>query len=160
IIMTSNIGSELIRSNFELMDEDNKEEIIDKTRNLVYDLLKQSVRPEFLNRIDEVIMFRPLSREDIRGIVEIQLKQLKAKLLEQDIHLTVTPHAMDWLTEEGYSPEFGARPLKRVIQQRVLKQLSKQMLRNEVVPGSRIVLDVFDDIVVFRQAIKEEELVD
>jgi ATP-dependent Clp protease ATP-binding subunit ClpB len=160
IIMTSNIGSDIIRDNFERIDAENEEEIVDKTRNLVYELLKQSVRPEFLNRIDEVIMFRPLSREDIRGIVEIQLNHLKENLKGQDIHLTITPHAMDWLADAGYSPEFGARPLKRVIQQRVLKQLSKQMLRNEITPGSQVVLDVFDDVVVFRQAIKEEELAD
>jgi ATP-dependent Clp protease ATP-binding subunit ClpB len=159
IIMTSNIGSDLIRDNFERMVEGEEEEMIDKTRNLLFDLLKKSVRPEFLNRIDEVIMFRPLSRKDIRGIVELQLNSLKTMLAEQGINLTVTPHAMDWLADEGYNPEFGARPLKRVIQKRVLKQLSKQLLANTVQPGQQLILDVFDDVVVFRQAIKKEETV-
>ncbi|MEL6837316.1 MAG: ATP-dependent chaperone ClpB [Bacteroidota bacterium] len=158
VIMTSNIGSDIISDNFERMVEGEEEETIDKTRQLLFDLLKKSVRPEFLNRIDEIIMFRPLSRKDIRGIVDIQLRALKATLQEQNISMTITPQAMDWLADEGYNPEFGARPLKRVIQKRVLKQLSKQMLQGSVQAGSHIVLDVFDDVVVFRQAIKAEEL--
>lgn len=157
IIMTSNIGSDIIRENFSRIDRGNEEEIVDNTRNLVYELLKKSVRPEFLNRIDEVIMFRPLSRKDIRGIVEIQLNQLKHTLAEQGISLAITPQAMDWLAHEGYHPEFGARPLKRVIQKRVLRQLSRQMLEGTIEPESHIVLDVFDDVVVFRKAVKAEE---
>ncbi|NUQ23484.1 MAG: ATP-dependent chaperone ClpB [Saprospiraceae bacterium] len=156
IIMTSNIGSDIIRENFERMKEEDKDEVIEKTKNLVFEILKQSVRPEFLNRIDEVIMFRPLSKSDIRGIVELQLNDLRKMLAKQDIKLTITPQAMDWLAEEGYHPEFGARPLKRVIQKRVLNQLSKQMLLGEIVPNSRIVLDVFDEVVVFRQPVKTE----
>ncbi|PHN07962.1 ATP-dependent chaperone ClpB [Flavilitoribacter nigricans] len=157
IIMTSNIGSDIIRENFSRIDEENEEEIVDNTRNLVYELLKKSVRPEFLNRIDEVIMFRPLSRKDIRGIVEIQLNSLKHTLAEQGISLAITPQAMDWLADEGYHPEFGARPLKRVIQKRVLRQLSRQMLEGTIEPDSHMVLDVFDDVVVFRKAVKPEE---
>jgi ATP-dependent Clp protease ATP-binding subunit ClpB len=159
IIMTSNIGSDVIRDNFERMVEGEEEETIEKTRNLLFELLKQTVRPEFLNRIDEIIMFRPLSRKDIRGILDLQLRGLKSKLQEQGITMSVTPEAIDWLAAEGYSPEFGARPLKRVIQKRVLKQLSKQLLENSVQTGTHIVLDVFDDVVVFRKAIKEDELV-
>ena len=102
-------------------------------------------------------MFRPLSRKDIRGIVEIQLNQLKHTLAEQGISLAITPQAMDWLAHEGYHPEFGARPLKRVIQKRVLRQLSRQMLEGTIEPESHIVLDVFDDVVVFRKAVKAEE---
>lgn len=158
IIMTSNIGSDIIRENFERINDDNREEVVEKTRNMVYELLKQTVRPEFLNRIDDVTMFKPLSRKDIRGIVEIQLHALKQQLQEQGISLSITPQTMDWLAEEGYSPEFGARPLKRVIQKRVLKQLSRQMLMDQIQTGSHLVLDVFDDVVVFRKAIKEEEL--
>lgn len=130
---------------------------MEQAEQLVFDLLKRSVRPEFLNRIDEIIMFSPLSRKDIRGIVELQLNDLKATLAEQDISIMVAPEAMDWLAEEGYHPEFGARPLKRLIQKKVLKQLSKQILLGQVQPGSHIVLDIFDGVVVFRQAIKEEE---
>ncbi len=159
IIMTSNIGSDYIRDNFASINKDNEEEIIEKTENVVYDLLKKSVRPEFLNRIDEVVMFRPLSKKDIRQIVELQLGNVRRVLAEQEITLAVTPQAMDWLADEGYNPEFGARPLKRVIQKRVLRQLSKQMLQGEVVAGSHIVLDVFDDVVVFRKAITPAETV-
>ncbi|MEZ4992935.1 MAG: ATP-dependent chaperone ClpB [Saprospiraceae bacterium] len=158
IIMTSNIGSDIIRENFSKMTEADEDEVVEKTRNMVFDLLKRTVRPEFLNRIDDVIMFRPLSRKDIRDIVEIQLKALKASLAEQNISLAITPQAMDWLAEEGYHPEFGARPLKRVIQKSVLRQLSRQMLDGSIEPNSHIVLDVFDDVVVFRKAVKPEEI--
>ncbi|MEZ5042922.1 MAG: ATP-dependent chaperone ClpB [Saprospiraceae bacterium] len=157
VIMTSNMGSDIIRENFQGMNDTNKEEIIENTQQLVFDLLKRNVRPEFLNRIDEIIMFSPLSRKDIRGIVELQLNGLRADLAAQNITMKITPEAMDWLAEEGYHPEFGARPLKRLIQKKVLKQLSKQMLMGQVKPGSHVVLDIFDGVVVFRQAIKEEE---
>jgi ATP-dependent Clp protease ATP-binding subunit ClpB len=159
VIMTSNIGSEIIRKNFEHMKPGEEEEVIERTQALAFELLKQSVRPEFLNRIDEVIMFRPLSLQDIGGIVGLQLQQLKATLAKQDIYLTITPEAMEWLASEGYQPEFGARPLKRVIQKRVLNELSKQMLLRKVLPQSKVVLDVFDGQVVFRAPIKEEEAV-
>jgi len=157
VIMTSNIGSDLIRENFEKINEGNRDEIIEKTKNMVFELLKQSVRPEFLNRIDETIMFRPLTKKDIRGIVELQLQEVRAMLAKQEISLNVTPEAMTWLAEEGYHPEFGARPLKRVIQKRVLNQLSKQMLLGDVQPKSKLVLDVFGDVVVFRQPAKALE---
>jgi len=156
IIMTSNIGSDIIRENFERMTEENKEEVYEKTRNLVMELLKQSVRPEFLNRIDEVIMFRPLSKSDIRAIVELQLNEVRKVLAKQEIELEVTPHAMDWLADEGFHPEFGARPLKRVIQKRVLNELSRQILMGKVKPKDRVVLDVFDGTVVFRPPVKAE----
>lgn len=156
VIMTSNIGSDIIRENFERMDETNEEEIIEKTQNLVYELLKQSVRPEFLNRIDEVIMFKPLSRKDIRGIVEIQLRDLVEKLAKQHIQLQVSTEALDWLASEGFHPEFGARPLKRLIQKKVMNTLSKEMLSGKVTANSHIVLDVFDGQVVFRAPIGEE----
>ncbi|MCB9286950.1 MAG: ATP-dependent chaperone ClpB [Lewinellaceae bacterium] len=159
IIMTSNIGSGLIRDNFANMAPGEEEVVIENTREQVFELLKQAVRPEFLNRIDEVIMFRPLSRKDIRQIVELQLSELRQTLAQQEIQLSIAPQAMDWLAEEGYHPEFGARPLKRVIQKRVLNELSKQMLLNKVQPRSHIVLDVFDDKVVFRAPIREEELI-
>ncbi|MCB9040732.1 MAG: ATP-dependent chaperone ClpB [Lewinellaceae bacterium] len=159
VIMTSNIGSGLIRDNFANMAPGEEEEVIDKTREQVFELLKQAVRPEFLNRIDEVIMFRPLSRKDIRQIVELQLNELRQTLAQQEITLSIAPAAMQWLAEEGYHPEFGARPLKRVIQKRVLNELSKQMLLNKVQPKSHIVLDVFGDKVVFRAPIKEEEAI-
>jgi len=157
IIMTSNMGSDIIRSNFEKITDDNYEEIVDKTREAVFGLLKQNVRPEFLNRIDETILFRPLTRRNIRSIVDIQLQEVIDKLAEQEITLTVTSEAKDWLADEGYNPEFGARPLKRVIQKKVLNELSKQMLLGKIPAGSQIVLDVFDGVVVFRQPVREEE---
>ena len=118
---------------------------------MVFDLLKQAMRPEFLNRIDDVIMFRPLSKQDIRDIARLQLNQLTNVLKEQGITLDVTSQAIDWLAEEGFHPEFGARPLKRVIQKYILKELSKQMLLNKILPDSHVLLDVFDGTVVFRQ---------
>jgi ATP-dependent Clp protease ATP-binding subunit ClpB len=158
VIMTSNIGSDLIRERFSHIDGDNEDRIVEETKEELFNVLKQTVRPEFLNRIDDVVMFRPLNRTDIRQIVELQLNEVRKQLAEQDIVLTMTNEAMDWLAAEGYSPEFGARPLKRVIKKRVLRQLSKQMLESSVTPGSQLVLDVFDDVVVFRQAREQEQV--
>ncbi len=158
VIMTSNIGSEIIRENFERMKPGEEEEVIERSRALAMELLKQSLRPEFLNRIDDVIVFRPLSRKDIRRIVELQLNQLRETLRKQGIQLTVAHEAMGWLAEEGYHPEFGARPLKRVIQKYVLNELSRQMLQQKVLPQSQVVLDVFDGQVVFRAPLKEEQV--
>jgi ATP-dependent Clp protease ATP-binding subunit ClpB len=158
IIMTSNMGSNIIRENFANMVPGDEELVIEDTREQVFELLKQSVRPEFLNRIDETIMFRPLSRTDIGQIVDLQLEELRTNLAKQQIQLTIADEAKKWLADKGYHPEFGARPLKRVIQKKVLNEMSKQMLMQKVMPDSTVVLDVFDDKIVFRQPIKEEEL--
>jgi len=158
IIMTSNLVSNIIRDNFANMVPGEEEAVIDETRDQVFDLLKHSVRPEFLNRIDETIMFRPLSRKDISKIVDLQLEELRSNLAKQQIQLTVAGAAKEWLADKGYNPEFGARPLKRIIQKKVLNALSKQMLQQKINPDSNVVLDVFDDKIVFRQPIKEEEL--
>jgi ATP-dependent Clp protease ATP-binding subunit ClpB len=152
IIMTSNIGSDLIQSNFAGM-KGNDEEVIAKTEEMVFEVLKKSVRPEFLNRIDEVIMFKPLTRADIRKITEIQLDNLKGVLKKQDIELEISPEAMDWLAKEGFNPEFGARPLKRVIQRKVMNELADALLLNKIAPNSKAVLDIFDGKVVFRKPI-------
>jgi ATP-dependent Clp protease ATP-binding subunit ClpB len=128
------------------------------TKEELFGLLKQTVRPEFLNRIDDIVMFKPLSRQNIREIVELQLIKVREQLENQNIVLTIAPEAMDWLAAEGYSPEFGARPLKRVIKKRVLRQLSKQMLEGSVTAGSHMVLDVFDGVVVFRKARDNERV--
>ncbi|MBK8700621.1 MAG: ATP-dependent chaperone ClpB [Saprospiraceae bacterium] len=151
VIMTSNIGSDLIRDNFEKMKAGEEDEVTERTKEAVFAILKGSVRPEFLNRIDEVIMFRPLNRKDIAVIVKIQLKDLEETLAKQEITLEYTPEFLDWLAYEGYQPEFGARPLKRVITKKVLHALSKQLLLNKIQPKSKILLDVFDGTVVFRQ---------
>lgn len=156
IIMTSNIGSDLIRDSFANMLPGEEENVIQETQFKVFELLKRSVRPEFLNRIDETIMFRPLSRADIGQIVALQLHELQSTLAKQQIQLSIAEEARQWLADKGYHPEFGARPLKRVIQKKVLNELSKQMLLRKVVPNSRVVLDVFDDQIVFRQPIEKE----
>jgi len=149
IIMTSNIGSHLIQDNFTELNEFNREEVIAKTRNEVFELLKKSIRPEFLNRIDEVIMFTPLSRDEIGEIVSLQFNHLQKQLAEMDITLEASPEALDWLAQLGYDPQFGARPLKRVIQKRVLNELSKEILGGKVSKDSNIKIDVFDNKFVF-----------
>ena len=159
IIMTSNIGSDIIRENFEQITAENQEEIISETETLVFEILKKSVRPEFLNRIDDVIMFRPLSLRDIRMITELQLHQVSKLLKQQEIELEFTPQAMDWLAEEGFHPEFGARPLKRLIQKKILNKLSKEILLKNIEPRSKLVLDVFDGTVVFRQPTNADNVV-
>ncbi len=160
IIMTSNIGSDIIRENFENITDENREEVVERTREQVFELLKRSVRPEFLNRIDEIIMFQPLTRKDINAIVELQLRQVAKLAAKQDITLTWTQAAVDFIAEEGFHPEFGARPVKRVIQKYVLNELSRQILLGTVQPKSHVVLDVFDGKVVFRAPRKGEEPVE
>lgn len=150
IIMTSNIGSHLIQENFDTMDEFNKEDVLAKTKNEVFELLKKTIRPEFLNRIDEVIMFEPLNREDVANIVKIQFKQIADRLAEQHISISATDEAIEWLGELGYDPHYGARPVKRVLQKQVLNELSKQLLADKVDKTKEIVLDVFDKQFVFR----------
>jgi ATP-dependent Clp protease ATP-binding subunit ClpB len=150
IIMTSNIGSTLIQENFEGMTEKNKEEILAKTKTEVYEILKKSIRPEFLNRIDEVIMFEPLNRNDINKIVEIQFNNVAKLLAEQGVKMSATPEAIDWLAQLGYDPQFGARPVKRVMQKQVLNELSKQILGGTIDKDKEIVLDMFDNKFVFR----------
>ncbi len=165
IIMTSNIGSHLIQENMEKMDEFNRANILDATKGAVMELLKKTVRPEFLNRIDEVIMFNPLTKEDVKKIVVIQLEMLQHKLGELGIKLTTSDYALEWIANKGFDPQFGARPIKRVIQKSVLDELSKQLLAGKVEKNSEIVMDVFDDPdsktgagnIVFRKPIKESE---
>ena len=150
--MTSNIGSHLIQENFEKMNESNKDEVMAKTKMEVFDLLKKSVRPEFLNRIDETIMFTPLTREDVHRIVELQFNSVANMLKESDIVLSATSAAIDWLAQLGFDPQFGARPVKRVIQKRVLNELSKQILAGTVQKDSQIVLDLENNEFVFHNA--------
>ena len=138
IIMTSNTGSSLIQERFEHLNDDNRDELVAKTKVEVYDLLKKSIRPEFLNRIDEVIMFTPLSREEIMDIVQLQFNHLKHQLSEMGIELEASAEALEWLGELGYDPQFGARPLKRVMQKEVLNQLSKEILAGTVHKDSKI----------------------
>jgi ATP-dependent Clp protease ATP-binding subunit ClpB len=157
IIMTSNMGSHLIQENFESMTESNKDEILAKTKIEVFELLKKNIRPEFLNRIDETIMFTPLTRENVHKIVELQFGGVSKMLKENDIKLSATDEAIDWLAQLGFDPQFGARPVKRVIQKRVLNELSKQILAGKVHKDSEIVLDLNKTELVFKNISKKEE---
>lgn len=157
IIMTSNIGAHLIQDNMEHMTELNKEEVLAKTRLEVFEMLKKSIRPEFLNRIDEIIMFSPLTREEIQQIVSLQFDALVKRLQENDIHLSITPAATEWLAQLGYDPQFGARPLKRVIQKKIMNELSKQILSGAIHKDSSIEVDLdANNNFVFRNAISAE----
>ncbi len=141
IIMTSNIGSHIIQENLEKVNEENREEIVNQTRKQVFDLLKKSIKPEFLNRIDEIIMFQSLTREEVREIVELQLKIIQKMLEKSSIKLTITKKAVDFISIVGFDPQFGARPIKRVIQKNLLNELSKMILEEKVDKNSVIVVD-------------------
>ncbi len=146
IIMTSNMGSQVIRDNFAKMTDENKAETVEKTKEQVLEMLKQTIRPEFLNRIDEIIMFTPLNRNEIEEIVGLQIKSIQAMLRRSSgIELEVTPAALSYLADEGYDPEFGARPVKRVIHRMVLNRLSKDILAQTVDKDKPIIIDVDKD---------------
>ena len=150
IIMTSNMGSQIIQANFEDVTELNKEEVVEKTKREVLTLLRQTIRPEFLNRIDEVIMFQPLLQNDIREIIKIQLYDLKHQLEKNGVQLEFTDYALDYLAENGFDPQFGARPLKRLIQKQIVNELSKKLLGGSIDKSKPVLVDVFDGLVVFR----------
>ena len=149
IIMTSNMGSNVIRENFSKMTPENRGETIEQTKEQVLDMLKQTIRPEFLNRIDEIIMFTPLNEREIEEIVGLQVNAIRKMLAVNGIALEVTPKALHFLAEEGYDPEFGARPVKRAIHRLVLNQLSKDILAQKVDKEPPIIIDVKDDQLVF-----------
>lgn len=159
IIMTSNLGSDIIMRNFDGVTEAELDITLAKTEMEMMEMLRHTMKPEFLNRIDETILFKPLNKGDVRAIVEIQLRHLVEHLKEQDIRLTATKEAIMHLSESGFDPQFGARPIKRLIQKRVLNELSKQILAGKVSRGQDLVLDVFDGEFAFRKPIKEEEKV-
>jgi len=149
IIMTSNIGSMLIQEKLKTINEQNREKVLDQTREEVLDLLKKTIRPEFLNRIDEVIMFTPLTEKEIAKIVRLQLKKIEEMLLANDIHLEVTDEAIQLLAAEGFDPQYGARPLKRVLQREILNILSKMILADEIKKDKKIVISVKNDNLQF-----------
>ena len=157
IIMTSNLGSSIIHERFENALEDDLEKVREKTKFEVLELLRQTIRPEFLNRIDELIMFMPLTKENVRQIVTIQLNNLKVLLKTKDIKLVVTPEAFDWISEAGYDPFFGARPVKRVIQKQVLNELSKALLAGKINTDQNVIMDIFDGKIVFRKPVLAAE---
>lgn len=160
IIMTSNLGSQLIHERFEKVKESYYENIAESTRLEVMDLLRQTIRPEFLNRIDEQILFLPLTRKEVAQIVELQLNELQAKLKATDIHLVVSPDAFEHILELGFDPFFGARPVKRVIQKQVLNELSKAILAQKVDKTQPVVMDMFDGKIVFRKPVHAHEEID
>jgi ATP-dependent Clp protease ATP-binding subunit ClpB len=150
IIMTSNIGSHIIQERFSKLTEENEVKVIDDTRVEVMDLLRKTIRPEFLNRIDEIIMFTPLTKKEIHEIVSLMFNQVKKKLAKNNVTIDLTGKAIDKLAEIGYDPQFGARPLKRVIQKEVLNELSKMILSGKVTSDQEILVDVEGDQFVFR----------
>ena len=157
IIMTSNMGSQVIQDNFENVTEKNKDEVVERTKVEVMNLLRQTIRPEFLNRIDEVIMFQPLMKKEIKGIIKIQLDSLKSLLVSTGIDLQFSDYALDYLAENGYDPQFGARPLKRLIQKEIVNQLSKRILAGDIDKSKPVLVDVFDGTVVFRNEIAAKQ---
>ena len=151
IIMTSNIGSHIIQEKFENVNENNIDEISEQAEKEVMVLLKETVRPEFLNRVDEIIMFHPLLKKEMKGIITIQLNDLKNRVAESGIQLQFSDYLIDYLLQNGYDPTFGARPLKRLIQKAVVNELSKKILQGYIHKTKPILVDVFDEKVVFRE---------
>ena len=151
IIMTSNMGSSIIQEKFETF-RNNTERALEASKLEVLALLKQTVRPEFINRIDEIIMFTPLNREDISKIVGLQLKEVSKMLASQNITMDATPEAIAFLASKGFDADFGARPIKRLIQKEVLNKLSKEILAGKIQTDSIILIDCFEDELVFRNS--------
>ncbi len=150
IIMTSNMGSHIIQENFADLTGKDISKVVESTKEQVMDVLKQTLRPEFLNRVDDVIMFQPLMRKEIKGIIRIQLEQLQKQLIAQGIDLQFTDYALDYLVTRGFDPQYGARPLKRVIQKDIINLLSKKIIGGEIDKTKPVLIDVFDGVVVMR----------
>lgn len=150
VIMTSNMGSHIIQQNFENVTDHNLDEVVDATKEEVMTLLRQTLRPEFLNRVDDVIMFHPLMRKEIKGIIKIQLEGIRQQLLKQGIDISFSDYALDYLVQNGFDPQYGARPLKRVIQKEVINLLSKKIIAGEIDKSKPVLIDVFDGMVVMR----------
>jgi len=150
IIMTSNLGSHLIQEAYEGVAESDIEAAGEKAKVDVMNLLRQTIRPEFLNRVDEIIMFSPLAKNQLRGIVKIQLNELKKLVLQNGITLNFSDYLINFLIDQGYDPQFGARPLKRLIQKQLVNDLSKKILAGDIDKTKSVLIDVFDGVVVFR----------
>ena len=156
IIMTSNMGSDIIQEHFENVNERNKEEVVEKTKQQVMVRLRETIRPEFLNRVDEIILFQPLMKNEIRGIIRIQLENLKNLVSQSGIQLQFSDYLLDYLAENGFDPQFGARPLKRLIQKEIVNSLSKKILAGDIDKSHPVLVDVFDGVVVFRNSEVEQ----
>ena len=150
IIMTSNLGSTIIQANFEDLTENNREDVVDKTKNEVMNLLRQTIRPEFLNRVDEIMLFQPLLKQEIKGIIRIQLENLKNLVSQTGVQLEFSEYLLEFLSENGFDPQYGARPLKRLIQKEIVNLLSRKILAGEIDKSKPVLVDVFDGVVVFR----------
>lgn len=157
IIMTSNMGSHVIQDKLENLDLDKRELVLDETKEEVLKILKSSIRPEFLNRIDEMVMFTPLNMDETMEITQLQIKLLQATLSSKNIHLEVNPSAIEFLAKKGYDPQYGARPIKRVIQKEVLNELSKAILGNKIKSNDKIVLGIVDGKLDFKNEITSFE---
>lgn len=150
IIMTSNLGSNIIQENFQDINEKNVDDVVERTKEDLMTMLKETLRPEFLNRVDEVIMFRPLSSKDLQGIIKIQLDELASRLESQGVNLKFSDYAVAYFAEKGYDPQFGARPLKRLIQKEIINLLSKKIIAGDIDKSKEVIIDVFDGHVVMR----------
>ncbi len=157
IIMTSNLGSNIIQDNFESINEKNKDEIVDRTKVEVMNLLRQTIRPEFLNRVDDIILFQPLMKDDIKEVVKIQLDNLKELVLQNGFELTFSDYLIEFLAENGFDIQFGARPLKRLIQKEIVNALSRKILEGSLDKTHPVLIDAFGGIVVIRNDSKELE---
>lgn len=153
--MTSNLGSDIIQEAFADVTERNKDEIVDRTKVEVMNRLRETIRPEFLNRIDEIILFQPLMRSEIRGIIRIQLENLKHLVAQSGIQLQFSEYLLDFLAENGFDPQFGARPLKRLIQKEIVNGLSRKILAGDIDKSHPVLVDVFDRVVVFRNEVEQ-----
>jgi len=152
IIMTSNLGAHIISDNFEHLTDRNKEQVVEDTKKQIFELLRKTIRPEFLNRIDETIMFQPLTRKDVLTIVEIQFKMLQNRLKSSQISIEATSEALEWIALEGYDPQFGARPVKRVIQKVLMNELSKALLGGKIAQDSTVLIDLKDGVLNFENS--------
>ena len=152
IIMTSNLGAETVMARTQGVDEANRDRVHAEIREELLALLKRTLRPEFLNRIDEVVVFRPLGQGDIRRIVDLQFARLQAKAAAQNIQITLSPEAEDWITREGYDPVFGARPLKRVLQRAVVNPLASAILDGRIMAGQSVRVVIRENVLDFEVA--------
>ena len=150
VIMTSNIGANIIQDNFALLNGSNDEEVFEKTRNEVMEQLKQFMRPEFLNRVDDIIMFKPLDENQIADIVRMQFRSVQKMLAANDIKIDITDAAVDFIAKQSYNPQYGARPVKRMMQRELLNSLSKMILAESVDKTKTIIVDVQGDGLIFR----------
>jgi len=153
IIMTSNLGSDIIQERFKNLSEDPKEreKVIERTKEELFELLKKKIRPEFLNRVDDIIMFKPLTKEEIKQIVRLQLNRVKKMLEKQNVDIEITEKAVEYIANEGFDPQFGARPIKRMIQKEVLNELAKAIIAGEVSSNDKITIDFDGEKIVFKQ---------